>query len=162
MATAGGSGGDISGQKKGQVTRLVIGCGNPMRHDDGAGRAVARALSHMGMEAVEASGEAGGLLALFEGRRDVVLVDACASGSEAGTVHEFEAGTGPLPASLGTVSSHGFGAAAAIELARSLGALPPRLRVFAIEGTEFGHGEGLSPPVEAAVAALVRRLAREA
>ena len=63
---------------------------------------------------------------------------------------------GPLPAR--TLSTHGFGVADAIELARSLGRLPERLDVYAIEGADFGHGDELTPAVAGAVAALAREL----
>ena len=137
---------------------LVIGCGNAMRRDDGVGRVVARGLVALGGTAAEASGEATALMALFEGRQAVVVVDACASGAAPGFIREFDAVAAPLPAGLSGLSSHGFGVAEAVELARALGALPERLTVFAVEGADFSNGEGLSPEVAAAADRLIRRL----
>ena len=46
------------------------------------------------------------------------------------------------------ISSHGFGLAHAVELARALGRLPSRLIVFAIQGETFDYGESLSEILE--------------
>jgi hydrogenase maturation protease len=48
--------------------------------------------------------------------------------------------------------------AEAIELARELDRLPARLRVYAIEGSDFAAGARLTPAVERAVAALAGEL----
>lgn len=137
---------------------LVIGCGNAMRRDDGVGRVVARAVAGLGWAAAEATGEAAALMALFAGQDAVVVVDACASGAAPGFIHEFDAVSGPLSAHLSSLSSHGFGVAQAVELARTLGVLPAQLTVFAVEGADFSQGEGLSPEVAAAADRLIRRL----
>lgn len=135
---------------------LVIGAGCPFMGDDAVGRHVARAVAASGLpdlDIVEADGEATALLSHFSGRDRLVIVDAAASGGRPGTIHRFDASAAPLPALLATPSSHGFGVAAAIELARALGHLPPRVIVIAVEVAEAGPGESLSPAVAAAIAA---------
>jgi len=57
----------------------------------------------------------------------------------------------PLPIAVHLASTHGMGAAEAIELARSLDRLPPRLLVYGIEGTDFHPGRPMSGPVADAV-----------
>jgi hydrogenase maturation protease len=52
-----------------------------------------------------------------------------------------------LPRELFHHSSHLFGIAEAVEMARSLGRLPLRLLVYGIAGEHFSYGEGLSPRV---------------
>ena len=69
---------------------IVIGLGNPDRGDDAAGRVVAQILKSRGArgyDVVEARGEATEILALFEGRENVTLIDACVSGAPAGALH---------------------------------------------------------------------------
>lgn len=68
-------------------------------------------------------------------------------------VLETGAGRPPLPASVGTgaAGTHGFGVAAAVELARALERLPPRVVVVGVPADRFGAGDGLSAPVAAAV-----------
>ncbi|MEZ5727107.1 MAG: hydrogenase maturation protease [Burkholderiaceae bacterium] len=127
---------------------LVIGIGEPMRGDDAFGRRVAQALAAMNdarVDVVECRGAADALLELFEGRDRVVIVDACRSGEMPGTMTRFDATTGPLPAVLDAASTHGFGLAAGIELARSLGRLPRACIVLAVVGEDFGVGRRLSP-----------------
>jgi hydrogenase maturation protease len=128
----------------------VIGVGNPWRRDDGAGPAVARALGGTSTD------DPSRLLDLWAGAERVVVVDAAASGAPAGTVHRFD-GQRPLPAGVGS-STHAFGVADAIELARALDRLPPRLTVYAIEGADFGSGPGLSPGVARAAETLIAAL----
>ena len=145
-------------------TIVIIGIGNPDRGDDGAGRAVAARLAgslSSGIRVAEHGGEATGLLALVDGVDAVYFVDACASGGSPGTVHRFDAAAARLPATVGGVSSHGFGLGEAVELARTLGMLPPRAIVYAIEGANFETGAPLSTPVAAAAADVAARLRSE-
>jgi hydrogenase maturation protease len=129
--------------------------GNRWRGDDGAGVAVARRVR----DAVEHDGDASRLVEAWRGHDHAVVVDAAASGAPPGTVRRFEAHAGPLPASLLRSSTHAFGVAEAIELARALGRLPARLEIYAIEGADFSAGAPLSPEVAAAVERLARGLA---
>lgn len=143
---------------------LVVGVGNRYRRDDGLGPAVARRLQDAGyaLAVVEASGEGAGLLQIMERSPWVILVDAVSSGAEPGTIHRLDAAT-PLPKRLFRYSTHAFGVAEAVELARALGSLPARLVIFGVEGAEFGAGDGLSSAVEQAaerVAALILAEAR--
>lgn len=119
---------------------LVIGVGSPKAGDDCAGRMVARRLAACDardFEVAENFGETTSLVSLFDGRRRVILVDACQSGREPGSVIRFDIADGPLPVQLGGISSHGFGAGAAIALASALGLLPAEMIVYAIEGEKF-------------------------
>ena len=133
---------------------MVIGIGNDWRSDDGAGLEVARRLGGLALP-----GEPIGLVDALDGGHDVTIVDAVLSGAAPGTVHEFEAGLEPLPVALfGSSSTHALGLAEAIEIARSLGRLPSRVRVLGIEGIRFGYGRGLSPEVEKAVEECTRSI----
>jgi hydrogenase maturation protease len=132
----------------------VIGVGNAFGSDDAAGLAVARALTgrlRPGVSALEHEGDPSGLLDAWAGAELVVLVDATASGAKPGTVHVLDASERPLPAGLGGTSTHAFGVAQAIELARALGRLPPRVVVVGIEGERFTAGTTPTPAVAAAV-----------
>jgi hydrogenase maturation protease len=141
--------------------RLVIGVGNPDRGDDGAGREVVRRLRARGaasLELRECRGETTELMETWSGFDDVVLVDACLSAGAPGSLHRFSADEMPRLATLEHGSTHAFGVAAAIGLARALGTLPKQLVVYAIEARDSRPGEGLSPEVARAVdevAALV-------
>lgn len=143
---------------------VVIGMGNPDRGDDGAGIAVARRLRAgppLAATVCECPGDVLSLLDLWRGFGRAILIDAAAGEGAPGTVRRLDAGQGPLPEALGAASSHSWGLAAAVEVARCLGELPPRLLVYAIEGGSFGHGRALTAPVRAAVGLVTTRVRRE-
>ncbi len=135
------------------MRRLVIGVGNPDRGDDGAGLEVAgRVRSAPGIRHDNGSYE---LMDLWEGADEVILVDAARSGAPVGTIHCIEANEGALPGGLLATSSHSVGVAETVELARSLGRLPPRLLIYGIEVSDTTIGGPLSPEVERAIDELV-------
>ena len=136
---------------------LIIACGNRQRRDDGAGILVAEHLRKLGIEAVTRTGEAAELIEAWKGTDDVIVVDAVATGAPAGTVHAWD-GRRLLSSRGATASTHGFGVAEAIELARVLNRLPRRLRVYGIEGRRFEPGAEISPEVQGAVEEVVRRI----
>ncbi len=143
---------------------IVIGAGNPERGDDAAGRAVVRLLRGAlpdEVALVELDGEATALLAHLEDVATAFIIDACASGLPAGSLQRFDVSAEPLPHAAFSLSTHGFGLAEGIELARALGQLPERCIVYAIEGGAFEAGAPLSPPVAAAVAVTAKRLRTE-
>jgi hydrogenase maturation protease len=132
----------------------VIGLGNEWRRDDAAGLEVARRIGGRQLD-----GEPVAPVEAIAGAAEVTIVDAVRSGAPPGTVHEFEAGAAPLPTRLfGASSTHALGLAEALELARSLGRLPVRVRVLGIEGERFDYGRGLSPAVEEAVVRCTRSI----
>jgi hydrogenase maturation protease len=147
---------------RGRATLKVIGVGNRWRSDDAAGlEAIARLRGTLpaGIELLEREGEPTALIDAWAGAEAVWLLDAVSSGAPAGTLYRLDTATGELPAELFRTSTHHFGLAEAVELARAVGALPPRLVVFGIEAGRLELGEGLSPAVAAAVdraAAAVR------
>lgn len=143
---------------------IVLGAGNPERGDDAAGRAVVRLLRGAlpdDVALVELDGEATTLLAYLEDVATAFIIDACASGLPAGSLQRFDVSVEPLPHAVFSLSTHGFGLAEGIELARALGQLPQRCIVYAIEGSAFETGVPLSPPVAAAVATAAERLRAE-
>lgn len=147
-----------------ECRRLVIGVGNAYRRDDGVGLAVARRLQERripGITVRTLAREASDLLESWEGIDQVVVIDAANSGAPPGTVHRFHAGTAPLPAELFRCSTHSFGVAEAVELARALGKLPACLVVYGITAEEFQPGAGLTPEVEAVVDEVVERVLQE-
>lgn len=139
----------------------VVGVGNRWRGDDGAGLDVARRVVALraDVDVIEHEGDCTRLLELMPGDRDMVIVDAAMSSAPPGTVHRLDVMAAVAPRPALRSSTHAFGVADAIELARSLGRLPARLRVYAIEGERFDAGARLSPAVEAAARALAEELA---
>jgi len=144
-----------------QTPVLVIGVGNWYRGDDAVGLVVARRLRAMNLPGVlvkEESGEGVALMESWQGKENVIIVDAASSGSLSGTVHTLNAISTTVPSAFFHYSSHAFGVAEAIELSRALKQLPYQLIVYGIEGRNFSAGVGLSPEVENASEEIVDAL----
>lgn len=135
---------------------VVIGIGNRFRRDDSIGLQVLDAVTPRlpaCVDAIESNGDAVALVSTFEKAALAVLIDAVRSGGKPGTIYRFD-GSHRLPSKFfRAASSHVLGLGEALELARALDRLPPKIRVIGIEAGDVGHGEGLTP---AAAAALPR------
>jgi hydrogenase maturation protease len=143
---------------------LVIGVGNASRGDDAVGLVVVRHLRENpldGVTIVPTTGDGTMLLALWQDADAVVLVDAVCTGARPGTLQRFEVGSRPLPAMFSRVSTHAFGVAEAIELARVLHQLPSLLVIYGVEGASFEIGTDLSAQVAAVVPQVVAQVRQE-
>lgn len=94
----------------------------------------------------------------WRGADTVILIDAVLSGAPPGTIHHLDAHAQSIPTNFFSYSTHAFSVAEAIELARILNCLPPRLLLIGIEGKDFAYGMGLSPEVDEAVARVVHSI----
>jgi hydrogenase maturation protease len=153
-----------SGRAGGLAPVRVIGIGRPERGDDAVGRLVARRLAADPPEGVcimDCSGEFAALLDLWEGAEAVVIVDALQSGDSPGTIVRLDARLEQLPTPPSS-STHGFGLAEAVEIAKAFDRLPPVVLVYGVEGLRFDLGADLSAPVAAAVEAVTAAVRREA
>lgn len=145
------------------MSTLVIGLGNPLCADDGAGLAVLRLLHDLPptVRLVEGGCPGLGLLDLMAGARKVLLVDAVISGARPGTIHRFGPGElpprGHLPLSL-----HGVNAVDALQLGRAAGLLPPEVVILGIEiADRTPFREGLTPAVAGALPILAAAVRHE-
>ena len=154
---------------------LIVGIGNEYRSDDAVGLVVARRLKGFSQPEAQASpqaatagqiriielaGEGTALLEAWRGCERVILVDAVCSGAPPGTIHRFDASAGAIPANLFAASSHAFGVAQGIELARALGQLPRQMLLYGIDGKDFSAGARLSPEAQQAGQVVTEMLAR--
>jgi hydrogenase maturation protease len=133
---------------------VVIGVGNALRGDDGAGLAVAdqvRAETGGFVEVRVCEEEPSRLIEAFEGADVALIVDAVSTGAPVGSVHRFDASETAVPARELRSSTHALGIGETLELARALGRLPHRTVVFGVEGLDFKAREGLTPAVAAGV-----------
>lgn len=147
----------------------IIGIGSPFG-DDQAGWHIVETLeqdkrlkqfSRRHLSFIKSDRPGAGLLDLMHGARLVILVDAMKSGAAPGSIRrleglEIEDATTPL-------SSHGFGVASSLSLARALDDMPARLVLYGIEaGSTEGFEHLLSPyeinKISEAIAADIGRL----
>ena len=133
---------------------LLIGVGNQYRKDDAAGLIVVRSLKNQApafLEIIEESGEGASLMERWREVDGVIMVDAVSSGAPPGTIHRLDARRQSIPTDFFSYSTHAFSVAEAVEMARVLDQLPPRMIIYGIEGESFKFGTGLSPALESAV-----------
>jgi hydrogenase maturation protease len=137
----------------------IIGCGCTDRGDDAAGLLVARRLREWGIDACEQSGEGLALMESWAGPDEVILIDAVVTGRPAGAVTVWDASDAPVAADVYRCSTHAFGVAEAVQLARVLERMPRRLLIYGIEGRRFDFGSAPSPEVVEASERVARNLA---
>ena len=140
---------------------LIIAYGNPMRSDDGLAW---RAADELEKKLAVADAEilclhqlAPELAEAVSRSAAVIFVDAASadgSNGRPGAVRSVEVDTPEGPPRF----SHQLSPGTVVALARQLYGV--RLRAFSVTltGQSFGHGESLSPVVEAAIPALVARI----
>ena len=143
---------------------LVIGVGNAMRQDDGAGPALLGRLRRTLGDRCDfalLSGEGGRLMHSWAGRGVVVVVDAVCSGAAPGTLHRIEAHREKVPSKFFNYSTHAFSLAEAVELSRVLGTLPDELIIYGVEGERFDAGDELSLSVSSGLDQLASLIEAE-
>lgn len=141
---------------------LIIGVGNTLRRDDGAGiwlaEAVSRAMAARG-SVVETRLLQQLLPEIAEeiyelNPQTVVITDCSAESQEAqeGWVERLVPAEGDVGEEQERgMGSHGLGAAALIELARRLYGFAGDAWLATVPGVDFAHGEGLSPSTRQAI-----------
>lgn len=132
---------------------LVIGIGNPLRGDDGAGLELARLLEKKLQGLVDTEYCQGNLLELMDlwGTRECVfLIDAVSTeNANPGALHQFAAHAEQIPALFSQASTHLLDIVQVIELAKVLGKMPDKLILFGIEGKRFHLETGISKELKA-------------
>ena len=146
---------------------LVIGCGNILRGDDAAGPILIRELYERevpaGVRLVDGGTSGMDVAFAMRGAARVVIVDASATGTDAGTVYRVPAEEVATPPPLSGLHSHNF----RWDHALSLGAwllgphCPSDITVFLIEGATYEPGEPLTEPVAAAMRNVADLIVRE-
>jgi hydrogenase maturation protease len=143
---------------------LIVGCGNLLRGDDGVGPVLVRHLWERGLPPRVrcADGGTGGMDVAFQmrGVPHVILVDACASGSEPGSLFRLPGEEVEQLPPLAGLNLHVFRWDHALAFARWLlkDEYPERVTVYLVEAAALDLGAPLSPAVEAAMHRLCDRL----
>ena len=148
----------------GPVDTLIIGCGNLLRGDDAVGPVLIRYLWELGLpDGVNcADGGTGGMDVAFQmrGVRHVILIDACVSGSEPGSLFRLPGeAVEHLPPVAG-INLHAFRWDHALSFAHWLlkEEYPQKISVYLIEAQSLVIGDPLSEPVTKAMKKLARIL----
>ena len=143
---------------------LVVGMGNPDRGDDGVGALVVRSVAGRlpaDVSLVVRSGDALSLIEDWDGFDALVCVDAAEPVAMPGRIHRIDLASDQLVREMSFASSHAFGVAETIELARTLGLAPREMVVYAIEGACFDLGASITAEVAAAADEVAGRVVAE-
>lgn len=145
---------------------LVIGIGNDERGDDAFGLMVARHIASCAIPRVTVlteQREGTALVTAWEQSAPSVsiLIDAMSTGAQPGKIVRLDKVEDDFATRDFLASTHGIGVEQAIDLARALGVLPPRLVLYLIEGEQYELGAGLSAAVEAAIRPVCDAICRE-
>lgn len=146
---------------------LVVGCGNLLRGDDGVGPILIRHLFERGVPngARIVDGGTAGMDVAFQmrGARQVVIIDASATGSPPGTIYRVPGRELENVPPLQGLHTHSFRWDHAIAFARwALGeACPEDITVFLIEVLSVDWGAELSPTVAAAMEEVITLVERD-
>lgn len=149
------------------VRTLIIGCGNLLRGDDAVGPVLIRHLWDRGLpEGVRcADAGTGGMDVAFQmrGVPQVILIDACRTGSAAGEIFRAPGEQLEQLPPLTGLHLHSFRWDHALAFARWLlkEDYPKNVTVYLIEGQDFEFGAPLSVPVEGAMRKLAAKLLDE-
>jgi hydrogenase maturation protease len=145
---------------------LIVGVGNSLRRDDGAGLLLA-ALLHAALEArgcaaelrlvpqllPEMAEEIGELAPRALVLADCAAVD-CAAGEQAGRFQPLVSSPGPQSEEP-LLASHSLTPAKLLALAQRLYGFGGPAWLATVPGADFAHGEGVSAAAESAIAGLV-------
>ncbi|HUN61847.1 MAG TPA: hydrogenase maturation protease [Candidatus Sulfotelmatobacter sp.] len=143
---------------------MFVGVGNPFRSDDAVGIAVLHFIRSgipSDVKVLEETGDGTELLEVCRTADHVILVDAVQSGAPPGTIHRIDASVEKLPSWFSRSSTHAFGVAEAIELARTMQELPASVVIYGIEGLDFSAGTELSPEVAQVLPKVAAQVLRE-
>lgn len=149
----------------GKPGTVIIGIGNQYRGDDAIGLVVAQRLKANAphhVTVLEQNGDGVDLMEEWRDAEEVILVDAISSGSSPGGILKLDVTKRSLPKEISCRSSHSFGVAEAVELARALERLPAKLIIYGVEGKSFEIGMSLSHEVAQAAERLAGMIIEEA
>ncbi len=132
----------------------IVGCGNPVRGDDGVGPRLIRYLWELGVppNINLVDGGTSGIDVIFhiKDSKKVIFIDACFSGEKPGTIYKVPADEIKELPSNEEANLHSIKWFHAIALANHIleNEIPKDIEVFLIEGKNFEIGEELSKEVE--------------
>lgn len=144
---------------------LVLGIGNLLLGDEGAGLRVVENLTARytlppEVEALDGGTMGMALLPYLAGRRLLLLIDAVRTGAAPGTVVQMEL-SDPAAFCRGKISPHQIGIAEVLAVAALTNELPGRMVVIGVEPKEMNTGLTLSPEISDQIGAMADMVAAE-
>lgn len=145
----------------------ILGCGNPVRADDGVGPLLVRRLWERNLppDIKLIDGGTSGIDVVFHMQEadTVLIIDSCHTGNPPGSIYKVPSEEVEELPSREEANLHSIKWFHAIALAKHLlnGNFPKRIEVFLIEGKNFHIGEKLSQEVKGAMEELIDYILKE-
>lgn len=145
---------------------LILGVGNPLRRDDGAGPAAVQRLKELkaagspalySCSIIDGGTDGLGLIEYLKEFKKVFLIDAVNMGLTPGAVKQFTPEDALIKIRTDSLSTHGFGISELITLSRELGILP-EITIIGVQPVDTGYGEDLSPEIESAIEVICNKI----
>jgi hydrogenase maturation protease len=144
---------------------LVLGVGNPLMGDDGAGIRIVEMLAEQDLPLnvkVEEAGTPGwGLPTWLEGWKSVIIVDAVRMGQKPGTWRRFNAHEMQLLTEDSPLSLHQPDLAGGMALAQALDLLPENIVFYGVEPACTDPGREMSHAVSSCLPGLVEKIIQD-
>lgn len=143
---------------------LVIGFGNLLKGDDGAGIHLIQKLASYQLpeqvELIDGGVNSFAALAQLQTAKQGILIDAMMGGGEPGDIYRLTVDCLDIHQSNKVISVHDFTLSDSLRQAKLIGELPP-LVIYGIEPAATDLGIELSPQVNLAVNKLIARIIEE-
>ncbi len=144
---------------------LILGVGNPLRRDDGAGPETVRVLTqekkHAGLyekaDIIDGGTDGLGLVEYFRDYKKIILIDAVQMDLPPGSVKTFSPDKAVITIRTDSLSTHGFGIAELLKLAEAL-ELQPDVTIIGIQPEDTGYGENLSGTVLSSIDTVIKTI----
>ncbi|MCK5249856.1 MAG: hydrogenase maturation protease [Spirochaetaceae bacterium] len=141
---------------------LILGVGNPLRRDDGIGPAVIQLLEEKrvsyeisdDIELIDGGTDGLGLIEYLKDYKKVIIIDAVEMNLPPGTVKLFTPEEASISINKDSLSTHGFGIAELIKLAKALD-INTELIIAGVQPEDMNYGEGLSESVNSSMNVVI-------
>lgn len=144
---------------------LVLGVGNPIMGDDGVGPRVIELLSTAKLPANVILCDAGlpgwGLPSWWEGKPNVILIDAIQMGQAPGSWKRFQTDEITLELDSDVCTLHKPDLACGLALSQALDMLPANLLIYGIEPADLTLGAPLSLAVESSLPEVIASILQD-
>ncbi|MCK5153943.1 MAG: hydrogenase maturation protease [Spirochaetales bacterium] len=141
--------------------------GNPLRRDDGIGPEVIRLLTKdrtkknstyklsSDIDLIDGGTDGLGLIEYLKDYKKVIIIDAVEMKLKPGTIKVFTPEEAVIKINSDALSTHGFGIAELIKLAKGLD-INPELIIVGVQPEDISYGEGLSDSIEPVLNKLIK------
>lgn len=153
----------MSRTAKGPAATVVVGIGNELMSDEGAGLMVLAKLQetrylYPDVDFVDAGSISPRIIHILNGRSKAIFVDCAIMGEKPGTVRRF------TPAEVVSVKNKAFESIHSgdllqtLEVARQIGSYPDSVVIFGIQPENVSPGNTLSPAIAASIDACAKAI----